>query len=74
MVARQFVAGQCRRDEPVPEGLSDRSQAIYCLVFRAKTRTVPSGRYDGSARRATVGTIKQPGVRISLSPTGRILD
>jgi hypothetical protein len=58
----------------VPEGLNERSQAIYCLVSMRKRE--PSRRYGviGSDTRATIKTTNQPGIRIIPYPTGRILD
>ena len=35
-----------REGEPVPEGLSDRSQAIYCLVSVQKREPSGRARYD----------------------------
>jgi hypothetical protein len=44
----------------VPEGLNDRSQAIYCLVSVQKGNRPVGHGMIGSNRRATIRTINQP--------------
>jgi hypothetical protein len=51
----------------VPEGLNDRSQAIYCLVTVQKGNRPVGHGMIGSNRRATIRTINQPWVRIRPS-------
>jgi hypothetical protein len=77
IAARQFIAwntvnyaarpvGDCRTSSRrlegfVPEGLNDRSQAIYCLVFVQKKDPSRRDGVIGSDGRATIRTINQPG-------------
>jgi hypothetical protein len=54
-----------RRDAPdfVPEGPDDRSQAIYCLEYAQKRRTVPAGRCESGYT-----TYSPPGRKTSCRP------
>jgi hypothetical protein len=66
-LTRCFVLPTSLADS-IPEGLNDRSQAIYCLVTVQKgNRPVEHGMI-GSNRRATNRTISQPWVRIRPYP------
>jgi len=54
IVARQFIAWSRSNQESVPEGLNDRSQAIYCLEqVQLRIRPVGDGMI-GSGTRATI--------------------
>jgi hypothetical protein len=69
-----MVADRPLRDllDFVPEGLDDRSQAIYCLEHvQLRIRPVGYG-VIRSDWRATITASKQPLVRIRPCPTGRI--
>jgi hypothetical protein len=58
----------------VPGGLSDGSQAIYCLVSVQKREPSRRDGMIGSDRRATIRKTNEPRVGIRPCPTGRILD
>jgi hypothetical protein len=65
-----------RRDASdfVPKGLDDRSQAIYCLEYAQKRRTVPEGRCElGYTTYSPPMVEERPVDRIIPFPTGRVL-
>jgi hypothetical protein len=65
-----------RRDASdfVPKGLDDRSQAIYCLEYAQKRRTVPEGRWElGYTTYSPPMAEERPVDRIIPFPTGRVL-
>jgi hypothetical protein len=67
ILSRWDTAIMSRRDlsDFVPEGLNDRSQAIYCLVSVRKREPSRRARYDwGPIGVATIRAIDQPGIRI----------
>src|SRR5258707_13885329 len=58
----------------VPEGPDDRSQAIYCLEYAQKRRTVPEGRGESGYTTYSPPMVeKRPVDRIIPFPTGRVL-
>src|SRR5260221_172956 len=58
----------------VPEGPDDRSQAIYCLEYAEKRRTVPEGRCESGYTTYSPPMVeKRPVDRIIPFPTGRVL-
>src|SRR5260221_11220782 len=64
-----------RRDASdfVPKGLDDRSQAIYCLEYAQKRRTVPEGRcYLGYTTSSPPMVEERPVDRIIPFPTGSL--
>src|SRR5260221_10217780 len=58
----------------VPEGPDDRSQAIYCLEYAQKRRTVPEGRGESGYTTYSPPMVeKRPVDRIIPFPTGMVL-